>query len=315
MIRPSQILLYPAAAALFLLASSCAPHRVQYYQLSALAKPAAPAETGPVVLVGRITTPQALQDGRIRYRDGLNTVGAYEYHRWTDPPGIMVKESLIHVLRTSGKYKSVQEAGSSTDGDFTVRGKLLEFSELDGNGIMTRRFPRPGTSGSQNRPPGLDRGPHPRRSGAGEEGLRYCPIAGSKPAGGTRRRRLRHRIICNCTSRAKIRALAQAVVGRPILAAAALSGGSSNPNAPGNRLDRAQIIHLDGLAGAATAPRSPPEKINLLHPLRALNRLASVENNVFQLRARRQHQGLAARRPRRGPGGAVPRLDRARPIL
>ncbi|MGA2716999.1 MAG: ABC-type transport auxiliary lipoprotein family protein [Bryobacteraceae bacterium] len=124
--------------ALLLLASGCVPHKVQYYQLSAMANPVAPAETGPVLLVGRIATPQALQDGRIRYRDGLNAVGAYEYHRWTDPPGIMVKDSLIRVLRAAGKYKSVQEVGSSADGDYTVRGKLLEFSELDGSGIQTR---------------------------------------------------------------------------------------------------------------------------------------------------------------------------------
>ena len=123
---------------LSLLASGCVPHKVQYYQLSAVAKPVASAETGPVVLVGRIATPLALQDGRIRYRDGLNAVGGYEYHRWTDPPGIMVKDSLIHVLRASGKFKSVQEAGSSAGGDYTVRGKLLEFSEVDGNGIATR---------------------------------------------------------------------------------------------------------------------------------------------------------------------------------
>jgi len=118
--------------------TSCAPHRIQYYQISAVVKPAVPVETGPVMLVGRIATPQALEDGRIRYREGLNEVGGYDYHRWTDPPGIMVKESLIHVLRASGKYKSVQEAGSSAVGDYLVRGKLLEFSELDGNGITTR---------------------------------------------------------------------------------------------------------------------------------------------------------------------------------
>jgi ABC-type uncharacterized transport system auxiliary subunit len=91
-----------------------------------------------VLLVGRIVTPQALQDGRIRYREGLNAVGAYEYHRWTDPPGIMVRDALIRVLRASGKYKSVQETGASAEGDYTVRGKLLELSELDGNGITTR---------------------------------------------------------------------------------------------------------------------------------------------------------------------------------
>jgi ABC-type uncharacterized transport system auxiliary subunit len=127
--------------AVFLQSSGCTPHRVQYYQLSANVKPAAPAETGPVLIMGRIATPQALQDGRIRYHAGSNEVGAYEYHRWTDPPGILVRESLIHVLRASGKFKSVQESGSTAEGDYSVRGKLLEFSELDGNGgngIVTR---------------------------------------------------------------------------------------------------------------------------------------------------------------------------------
>jgi ABC-type uncharacterized transport system auxiliary subunit len=145
MSRTSLISAMPIAAvmllAVLLQSSGCTPHRVQYYQLSANVKPAVPAETGPVMLVGRIATPQALQDGRIRYHAGSNEVGAYEYHRWTDPPGMLVRESLIHVLRASGKFKSVQEAGSTAEGDYTVRGKLLEFSELDGNGgngIVTR---------------------------------------------------------------------------------------------------------------------------------------------------------------------------------
>jgi len=132
MIRTSLIV------AVLLLSSACAPHVIQYYQLSTTVKPVAPAETGPVLLVGRIATPQALQDGRIHYRDGMNEVGGYEYHRWTDPPGIIVKDSLIHTLRASGKFRSVQDAGSGADGDYAVRGKLLEFSELDGNGITTR---------------------------------------------------------------------------------------------------------------------------------------------------------------------------------
>jgi ABC-type uncharacterized transport system auxiliary subunit len=126
------------AAALLLFTSACLPHQIQYYQVTTIVKPVAPPETGPVMLVGRIATPQALQDGRIRYRGGLNEVGGYEYHRWADPPGIMVRDSLISVLRASGKFRSVQDAGSAADGDYAVRGKLLEFEELDGNGIMTR---------------------------------------------------------------------------------------------------------------------------------------------------------------------------------
>jgi ABC-type uncharacterized transport system auxiliary subunit len=124
------------AAALLL--AACAPHRIQYYQISTSFKQPVPAETGPVLLVGRIATPLALEDGRIRYLAGSNEVGAYEYHRWTDPPGIMVKESLIHVLRASGKFKSVQEAASLAEGDYNLRGKLLEFSEVDVSGIATR---------------------------------------------------------------------------------------------------------------------------------------------------------------------------------
>jgi ABC-type uncharacterized transport system auxiliary subunit len=132
MIRKSLVV----AALLF--AIGCAPHRVQYYQISTAVKPAVPVETGPVLLVGHIATPLALQDGRIRYLAGLNEVGAYEYHRWTDPPGIMVREALIHVLRASGKFKSVQETASSAEGDYNLRGKLLEFSEVDSGGIATR---------------------------------------------------------------------------------------------------------------------------------------------------------------------------------
>ncbi|MEO8131610.1 MAG: ABC-type transport auxiliary lipoprotein family protein [Bryobacteraceae bacterium] len=121
-----------------LLASACAPHRIQYYQLSAFEKQARIAEAGPTLVVARITTPEALQDGRIRYLEGPNEVGAYEYHRWTDPPGLLVKEALIQVLRASGTFRSVDEAGSSAAGDYSLRGKLLEFAEVDGAGMQTR---------------------------------------------------------------------------------------------------------------------------------------------------------------------------------
>jgi ABC-type uncharacterized transport system auxiliary subunit len=122
-----------------LILSGCAPHAIQYYELSAVTAPAVPASTGPTVLVERIATPQALEDGRIRYREGANAVGAYEFHRWTDPPGIMVKDALIQGLRASGKFKSVSEAGSSANGDYYVRGRLLEFAELDGTGGISTR--------------------------------------------------------------------------------------------------------------------------------------------------------------------------------
>src|SRR6266851_4788043 len=77
---------------------------VHYYTLG----PAAPRATqgkpdGLILLVGSIATPETLQDGRIRYRTGSNEAGAYEYHRWTERPGLMVRNALMRALRDSGK--------------------------------------------------------------------------------------------------------------------------------------------------------------------------------------------------------------------
>src|SRR6266536_4445266 len=112
---------------------------VHYYTLGAPAPPANQGKPdGLILLVGSIATPEALQDGRIRYRAGSNEAGAYEYHRWTERPGSMVRNALIRALRDSGKYQRVLESGSSTSGDYLLRGKLDEFDEVDQASIQTK---------------------------------------------------------------------------------------------------------------------------------------------------------------------------------
>jgi len=112
---------------------------VHYYTLGPAAPPANQgAPDGLILLVGGIATPEALQDGRIRYRTGSNEAGAYEYHRWTERPGSMVRNALIRALRGSGKYRRVIESGSSTDGNYLLRGKLDEFDEVDDASIQTK---------------------------------------------------------------------------------------------------------------------------------------------------------------------------------
>lgn len=93
---------------------------------------------GPVLLVGEITTPESLEDGRIRYRKGSNEAGAYEYHRWTERPESMVRDALLRALRDSGQYRRVLNSGSSTNGDYLVRGMLDEFDEVDSSSIRTK---------------------------------------------------------------------------------------------------------------------------------------------------------------------------------
>ena len=112
---------------------------VHYYTLGPTSPPATQNKPdGLILLVGNIATPEALQDGRIRYRTGTNEAGAYEYHRWTERPGSMVRNALIRALRDSGKYRRVLEAGSSASGDYLLRGTLDEFDEVDRGSIQTK---------------------------------------------------------------------------------------------------------------------------------------------------------------------------------
>jgi cholesterol transport system auxiliary component len=129
-----------AVTALVLSATGCVNSKpVHYYTLELPSAPIPQSKPdGLVVLVGNISVPVALEDGRIRYRTGSNEAGAYEYHRWIERPGMMVSASLVHALRASGQYRRVTESGSSAAGDYLLRGKLSEFGEVDRDGIQTR---------------------------------------------------------------------------------------------------------------------------------------------------------------------------------
>ena len=122
-----------ALTTLCIFAGACAVgHPVHYYAINVPPAGQTPDKPeGLILVVGHIATPEMLEDARIRYRDGGNEVGSYEYHRWTERPGIMVHDLLVRTLRASGRYQQVQESGSAADGDYLVRGKLYEFAEVD----------------------------------------------------------------------------------------------------------------------------------------------------------------------------------------
>ena len=127
-------------AVICLTAASCVSNKpAQYYTISPPPGAINPGRPdGLVIVVADIPTPASLQDGRIRYRIEPNQVGAYEYHRWTERPGTMVRNSLVRALRASGKYQRVLESGSGTAGDYLVMGKLYDFSEVDRGTIQTK---------------------------------------------------------------------------------------------------------------------------------------------------------------------------------
>jgi ABC-type uncharacterized transport system auxiliary subunit len=47
----------------------------------------------------------------------------------------MLQGNLIRLLSSSGNYQSVASVGSTSEGQFVVRGKLYDFEEVDGASI------------------------------------------------------------------------------------------------------------------------------------------------------------------------------------
>ena len=124
-------------------AEACVAGRpIQYYRidppmLAAVQPPSAPA-FGIALQVGNIQAPPLLRDGRILYQVGANGVGTYEYHRWFETPDRVIQNVLVRLLRSSGKYRSVETPDSSARPDYIVLGRLYEFAEVDKPEVFTR---------------------------------------------------------------------------------------------------------------------------------------------------------------------------------
>ena len=111
-------------------------HPIRYYTVELPPAPQPSTTTYPVtLLIGRIGAPEILQGEAIVYRSGPNEIGTYNYHHWAEPPVGMIKVVLIRRLRASGKYQSVAELGSSTQGDYVLQGRLYDFEEVDTGSI------------------------------------------------------------------------------------------------------------------------------------------------------------------------------------
>jgi len=125
----------------FVVVAACAPARpIRYYRIEIPAPLAATANTdfGVALQVASIDSPPIMRDGRILYQVGTHEVGAYEYHRWVETPDRVVQDSLVRMLRSSGKYQSVDTPRSTVKPDYIVQGKIYEFSEMDKPAVFSR---------------------------------------------------------------------------------------------------------------------------------------------------------------------------------
>jgi ABC-type uncharacterized transport system auxiliary subunit len=95
------------------------------------------------LLVASIAGPAIFQDTPIAYRVGANEIGTYQYSRWAEPPVDLLKGELIRVLRATGDYQSVASLGSTSGGQFVIRGRLFDFEEVDTgtiSGLVSMEF-------------------------------------------------------------------------------------------------------------------------------------------------------------------------------
>jgi ABC-type uncharacterized transport system auxiliary subunit len=132
--RSVRLILISAAIAFL---TGCGGGRpIRYYTVELPPAPEPSTSVYPVtVLIGHIGSPEILQGDAIAYRSGPNEIGTYDYHHWAEPPVRMVKVMLVRRLRSSGKYQSVAELGSSAVGDYVLQGRLYDFEEVDTSGI------------------------------------------------------------------------------------------------------------------------------------------------------------------------------------
>jgi ABC-type uncharacterized transport system auxiliary subunit len=109
---------------------------IRYFTIQSSTAPA--VSTGAQstsLLVARISGAEFLRGTPIAYRVGANEIGTYEFTRWVEPPVEMVQISLIRALKSTGNYMSVDSLGSSSEGQYVVRGRLFDFEEVDGPSI------------------------------------------------------------------------------------------------------------------------------------------------------------------------------------
>jgi ABC-type uncharacterized transport system auxiliary subunit len=127
----------PAAAAfglaVVLLWASCggAP-KMHYYTLQAPTGQApSDPRTNSVLGVERFRGSDIMQDDRIVYYQSPIQLNFYQQHRWSADPTAMLAEQCQRWLQQTGAFAQVRLAPYREPVDYTLRGRVLNFEEVD----------------------------------------------------------------------------------------------------------------------------------------------------------------------------------------
>ena len=132
----------PVLAICALLAAGCGAARPsKYYQLTVpgdMSSSTEPAAYAVTLLLGSLTSSHLYREEHIVYSSAGESMGTYEYQRWSEPPTEMIQEVLFRELRVSGRFREVNALRSNARGDFVLHGHLYDFKEISGNPLLAR---------------------------------------------------------------------------------------------------------------------------------------------------------------------------------
>jgi ABC-type uncharacterized transport system auxiliary subunit len=113
----------------------------KYYQLTVPANSTVSGDSNALpitLLIGRITAPALYREDQIVYSSGGESMGTYEYQKWSEPPTEMIAEIMLRQFRSSGRYHGVYTLRSDIRGDFLLHGHLYDFKEVEGSPVVGR---------------------------------------------------------------------------------------------------------------------------------------------------------------------------------
>jgi ABC-type uncharacterized transport system auxiliary subunit len=114
----------------------------KYFQLTVpgnSAVAAADPDPYPVtLLIGPLRASHLYREDHIVFSSAGQSMGTYQYERWSEPPTEMLVEILLRELRTSGRYRTVDALRSNSHGDYILYGRLYDFKEISASPLMAR---------------------------------------------------------------------------------------------------------------------------------------------------------------------------------
>jgi len=119
------------AVAACVLAAGCSFNvpESKFYLLQPPLIDAAAKQSQATVGVRPISITRVYDEERIAYRDSDYSVGYFHYHRWAAPPGSLLTEAVVDLLKQSGRFAAVEQDAGARDYDVTVSGALREFCQ------------------------------------------------------------------------------------------------------------------------------------------------------------------------------------------